>query len=147
MWYPCGACRFCENCQGGFAPREWQVEVSSLANRTPPTCGDCSSLNGAYILKPSASCTWQYTLPAPICGVTHIRLTIGVTMPSPPRWGIVVELLDATNTVLMSVTKEYNTRPSCNTLSAELLGALVGPWSGGICDGTASSVEDRKSVV
>jgi hypothetical protein len=140
MWHPCGTCRYCESCQGGFAPRRWRVVVAGLANRDPVECAECATLNGSYVLEPAGECSWQYTLPQEVCGVSHVRLWIGLDLLAPPRWAIVVELRDAVGTQLMLVQKNYTARPPCMSLIDEPLGALWVPWSGGPCDFAQSQV-------
>jgi hypothetical protein len=144
-WYPCGCCRYCDNCASNFAPIEWQVDISGVVNSTPPNCASCADLNGAYVAVPAGNlpfgtCLWEYVLPSPICGVTKVRLAVGMYWMMPPVYSIAVQLFDAAGNLLMFTQKTYAARPDCTGMAAESLGPLnltLGPVT---CDASASAV-------
>ena len=138
-WHPCCCCRYCPNCQGGYAPRQWQVDIAGLANGDPPDCVECEALNGTYVLDPAGACRWEYELEEAVCGVHTVRLSVG-DLVVPLGWPIVVELLDSSGGLKLACTKYYGDRPACLSLDGELLGALGLPLGSTLCEVANSSV-------
>ena len=117
----------------------WTIETEGFACQ----CQLCDDLNGTYVVAsagmlPFGTCLWQYVLPAPICGVAKVRLTVATYSISPPAWRIAVELVDAAGQDVMYAQKMYAARPDCMNLDSESLGPMTCPG-----EATSARLPDR----